>query len=276
MTFALSGFSPSCCEWIHRSGDALAALAVADADSTKVSVYDGRGDGASPPLKVLESLNMKPVCCMAYNPTVDVVVSADASGMVEYWSGPRGDYEFPKKGIMFESKLDTDIFDFAKNKTHALNLTISPNGKVRQIVLFCFVHQTQVVLAHLILVNKVHSFQFLASLGADKKVRIFRFLSGKLYCVIDETLSHYIELQKMKQLFPTMDFNRKVSNEKDLEKADMLKHNNVTFDKTSNFVAYATLAGIKLVNIYTNKVSRVLGRPENLRFLNVGIFQVVF
>ncbi len=241
--FSPIGFTPSCCEWIHRSGDALPALAVADANSPKIFVYDGRGDGSAPPLKVLENIHMSPVTCMAYNPMVDVAVSADAGGMVEYWSGPRGDYDFPHRSVMFESKLDTDLFDFAKNKTSALNLTVSPNG------------------------------QFLASLGADKKVRVFRFLSGKLYCVIDEGLRHYIELQQAKQLFPAMEFNRKVSTEKDMEKADMLRHNNVVFDKTSNFIAYASLTGIKIVNIYTNKVSRVLGRPENLRFLNLGLFQ---
>ncbi len=232
-----SEFTPSCCEWIHRSGDALAALAIADGekDSTKIYVFDGRGDASAPPLKVLESIHMKPVTAIAYNPVVDVVISADVGGMLEYWAGPKGDYEFPRKGIMFDSKLDTDLFDFAKNKTHALALTVSPNGK------------------------------FFASFAADKKVRVFRFLSGKLYCVIDESLNHYIEMQKAKELFPTMDFNRKVSTEKDVEKAEMLRHNNVVFDKTSNFIAYASLAGIKVVNIYTNKGAKVLGRPENLR-----------
>ncbi len=239
------GFLPNCCEWIHSSGDALAAVAIAEGenDSSKIFVYDGRGDATSPPLKVIDNIHMKPVTFMVYNPTLRVVVSGDAGGMLEYWSGPKDDYEFPKGRVMFESKLDTDLFELAKNKTHVLNMTVSPNG------------------------------QFLATFAADKKVRIFRFLSGKLYCVIDESLTHYMEMQKVKQLFPAMEFNRKVSTEKDLERADMLRYNNIVFDKTSNFVAYASLAGIKVVNIFTNKGARVLGRPENMRFLNLSLFQ---
>lgn len=41
----------------------------------------------------------------------DVVVSADEAGMVEYWSGVKGDYKFPQN-ISFEFKTDTDLFEF--------------------------------------------------------------------------------------------------------------------------------------------------------------------
>ena len=70
------------------------------------------------------------------------------------------------------------------------------------------------------------------------------------------------------------DFNRKVAMEKELEKTELLKYNNIAFDKSGNFIAFAGLAGIKVVNIVTDKVVRVLGRPENLRFLQVlDLFQ---
>ena len=70
-----------------------------------------------------------------------------------------------------------------------------------------------------------------------------------------------------------MDFNRKISNDKDIEKAGFLRYNNIVFDKTSNFILYSCLMGIKLVNIYSNKGVRILGKAENLRFLNLGFFQ---
>ncbi len=41
------------------------------------------------------------------------MVSADKSGMIEYWTGPKYDYIFPKN-VRFESKLDTDLFEFMK------------------------------------------------------------------------------------------------------------------------------------------------------------------
>ena len=62
-------------------------------------------------------------------------------GLVEYWSG---DGE-PPSNVAFKSKLDTDLFEFAKNKTRPFNLSVSPGGK------------------------------FLAAFSADKKVRLFTF-----------------------------------------------------------------------------------------------------
>ena len=55
---------------------------------------------------------------------------------------------------MFESKLDTDLFDMAKAKTCPISIDVSPkDGKLW------------------------------AALCTDRKIRIFRFLSGKLYLV---------------------------------------------------------------------------------------------
>ena len=45
-------------------------------------------------------------------------------------------------------------------------------------------------------------------------------VSGKMYLVIDESLNNYIKLQAEKKMFQAMDFNRKVSNEKDLDKKE--------------------------------------------------------
>lgn len=41
----------------------------------------------------------------------DVVVSSDEAGMVEYWSGLKGDHKFPQN-IDFKFKTDTDLFEF--------------------------------------------------------------------------------------------------------------------------------------------------------------------
>lgn len=235
-------YVPECCVWMHQPGDALPAVAIAGNEASPgIRIYDGKG--SSTPLKILDKLHMKPVCCMAYNPLLDVVVSADKGGMIEYWRGSKGDYDFPKNQVAFETKLDTDLYEFAKNKTYPLCLTVSPDGK------------------------------FLASYSEDKKMRVFRFVLGKLYCVIDESLHHYIGRQQDKQMMPSMEFNRKVSTEKDLEKSDFYRHNNIVFDRSSNFILYPTLIGIKLVNLYTNKSVLVVGRGENLRFINVTLCQ---
>ena len=50
---------------------------------------------------------------LQYNSVFDVVISADESGMVEYWSGAAKSYGFPKC-VQFEHKIDTDLYEFAK------------------------------------------------------------------------------------------------------------------------------------------------------------------
>ena len=44
---------------------------------------------------------------------MDIVVSADIGGMVEFWTGPKGDYQYTK-GLEWQYKTDTDWYDFVK------------------------------------------------------------------------------------------------------------------------------------------------------------------
>jgi len=234
-------FTPEVAAWIHQPGDAIQAVAIAgNADSPSIRIYDGRG--ASTPLKIIEKMHMKPVSCMIYNANFDVAISADRGGMMEYWRGLKGDYGVAKN-VAFESKMETDLYEFVKCKTFVTSMSLSPDGK------------------------------FFATWGADKKIRVFRFLMGKLYCVIDESLHHYIGVQQNKSMMPSMEFNRKVSNEKELEKSDSNHHCNIIFDSTGHFIMYATMIGIKLVNLYTNKVKTIIGKNENLRFINLALCQ---
>lgn len=104
-------FVPQCAEWIHIPNDAISALAVTDADSPKIAIYDAQG--VSTPLHVLDKLHTKPVSVIKYNVRFEVVVSVDRAGMLEYWTGPKNDYKFPSKIVSFESKLDTSEFSSA-------------------------------------------------------------------------------------------------------------------------------------------------------------------
>lgn len=63
-----------------------------------------------------------------YNPVYEAVISVDKQGMLNYWTGAKDEYEFPKN-VNFESKLDTDLFEFMKQKTYPVSLCFSPNGE---------------------------------------------------------------------------------------------------------------------------------------------------
>lgn len=51
---------------------------------------------------------------------------------------------------------------------------------------------------------------------------------------------------------------------------------NAILDESGNFVIYASLLGIKVVNLTTNRVARLLGKVENTeRFLRIALYQVL-
>ena len=48
-----------------------------------------------------------------YNSVFEVAVSLDGGGMIEYWTGPNTDYQFPKQ-VQWSYKMDTDLYEFVK------------------------------------------------------------------------------------------------------------------------------------------------------------------
>ncbi|XP_013778129.1 peptidylprolyl isomerase domain and WD repeat-containing protein 1-like [Limulus polyphemus] len=233
-------FVPGRCEWVHNAGDPIAALAVSEKESTRIHIFDGRGDNT--PLHTLERIHTAPLVLMKYNPVFETVVSVDRNGVLEYWTGPKYDFKFPKV-VKFTSKLDTDLYELAKCKTCPTGLAFSPNG------------------------------QLFAMLSMDRKVRIFRFLTGKLIRVFDETLQMLSELQQMQQLLPNMEFGRRMALERDLEKSDAFGLANITFDESGYFLLYSTLLGIKILNVKTNRCVRILGKNESIRPLQLALYQ---
>ncbi|EPY80060.1 hypothetical protein CB1_000872006 [Camelus ferus] len=157
----------------------------------------------------------------------DAIVSSDKSGMIEYWTGPPHEYKFPKN-VNWEYKTDTDLYEFAKCKAYPTSICFSPDGKK------------------------------IATIGSDRKVRIFRFLTGKLMRVFDESLSMFTELQQMRQQLPDMEFGRRMAVERELEKVDAVRLINIVFDETGHFVLYGTMLGIKVINVETNRCPKTV------------------
>ncbi|KAJ8972097.1 hypothetical protein NQ314_000323 [Rhamnusium bicolor] len=233
-------YTPGTVEWVHGSGDPIHSLAVSNKESNKIYIYDGRATGT--PLKVLEKIHMNPVCLIRYNPKYDVAISIDKKGMLEYWTSIKQDCIFPRN-VAFDTKLDTDLFEFAKNKTIPTGLAFSPDGK-----------------------------RF-AAISTDRRIRVFNFITGKLVRVLDETLPRFTELQQKTQQLPNMEFGRRMAVERDLEKSESFELANIVFDSSGYFIMYATLLGIKLINLYTNRCVRIIGKNENLRVLNIALYQ---
>lgn len=230
--------------WVHRRGSSLPMLAVSDSVEPTVAIYDGRGENPNP-LHTVEKLHRRIVHLMAFNDKYNCVISCDDSGMVEYWS-PRPEREFSKPDNVFEFKSETGLFDFKISRSVPTTITISP---------------TQESFA---------TFSF-----PDRKLRVFEFRSAKLVRAYNESLSTLTTLQQASTStakLADIEFGRRMALESGLDAAALAKAN-VVFDETGSFIIYGTLAGIKMINLSTNKLVRTLGRDESMRPLNIAVYQ---
>ena len=72
----------------------------------------------------------------------------------------------------------------------------------------------------------------------------------------------------------SIDFGRRIAVEKELSSDVEAPRPNVLFDSSGHFLFYYTLLGIKVVNLVTNRVVKIIGKFENTeRFLNIAMYQ---
>ncbi|KAM5585291.1 hypothetical protein ABKV19_004599 [Rosa sericea] len=242
MAMIHTSFVPGAVAWVYKQGDVKARLAISDRNSSSVHIFDARA-GTNEPL-ISKKIHLGPVKLMRYNHEYDTVISADEKGMIEYWNPAT--LEFPESGMKFRFKSDTNLFDIVKCKTSVSPIEVSPDGK-----------------------------QFSVT-SPDRRIRVFWFLTGKIRRVYDESLEVAQDLQRsdvpLYQL-EAIDFGRRMAIEKGIEKTVTAPQPNAVFDESSNFLIHPTLLGIKVVNLHTNKVARILGKVENNdRFLRIALY----
>lgn len=229
--------------WVHGRGASIPLLAVSEDIGHSINIYDGRGDSPKP-FHTIASLHRSTVSQMAYNNEYDCVVSADESGMIEYWR-PGGNYEKPDN--LFQYKSATDLFEFKKAKSLPSCIDISPSGS--QFATFSF---------------------------PDRKIRIFDFATGKLHRTYDESLLTISDMQQAGTALHRLEdveFGRRLAVERELENPALQNKINVIFDESSNFILYGSILGTKVINILTNRVVKVFGKDEPFRALNLAIYQ---
>ncbi|KAI4160786.1 MAG: hypothetical protein LQ342_005401 [Letrouitia transgressa] len=236
-------FTPRALCWVHKRGASLPLLAVSEEVGHSIRIFDGRGESQQE-LETLSQIHRSTVVAMAYNNNYDCVVSVDESGMIEYWS-PAGNHEKPD--TVFEYKSSTNLFDFKKTKSVPTSITISPSAA--QFATFSF---------------------------PDRKVRVFDFASGKLYRTYDESIATISDMQQAGtalQKLEDVEFGRRLAIEREIENPTLQSKINVIFDESSNFIAYGSVLGIKVINTFTNQVVKAFGKDEPFRSLNLAIYQ---
>ncbi|KAI4386111.1 hypothetical protein MLD38_004072 [Melastoma candidum] len=236
-------YIPGAVEWVYKQGEVKAKLAISDHDTPTVYIYDARS-GTNDPL-ISKEMHLSPVKIMRYNHMFDTVISSDSKGIIEYWNP--GTFAFPEDEVKFKLKSDTNLFEIVKCKTTVSAVEVSPDGRQFSIT------------------------------SPDRRIRVFWFTTGKLRRVYDESLEVAQDLQRsgvpLYQL-DAIDFGRRMAVEREIEKTENVLQPNAVFDESGNFLLYATLLGIKVINLHTNKVARILGKVENNdRFLRVALYQ---
>ncbi|KAF9450582.1 peptidyl-prolyl cis-trans isomerase [Macrolepiota fuliginosa MF-IS2] len=244
------GYTPHACCWVHRKGLAQGLLAVSDSVSGTLRFYDARG--GDEPLDTIENLHRFPVHLMTYSDKYDTVISADEGGFVEYWQ-PSEPWGLPKNVPgLWSYKSSTDLYEFKKSKSTPTCITLSPNES-----------------------------SFATFSLPDRQVRVFSLLSGKLIRKYDESLEAIQEMQQAGTAVyrvEDMEFGRRLAMEKEFELPGPdgrvpARWSNVIWDESGAFIIYPTLLGVKVVNTVTNRVARLLGKDEAVRFMNLSLYQ---
>jgi peptidylprolyl isomerase domain and WD repeat-containing protein 1 len=133
----------------------------------------------------------------------------------------------------------------------------------------------------------------------DRQVRIFSFLTGKLARKYDESLTAIQEMQQAGTAVykvDDMEFGRRLALERELEMPGPDGRipgmwSDAIWDESGAFIIYPTLLGIKglllssdrfegmltsyylVVNTVTNRVVRLLGKDETVRWTNLALYQ---
>lgn len=251
--FALD-FEPGCVEWVTScSIDSHEDLAISDSKSGDIHLFSSR-QAESTPKRTLDNYHKAPVCRMRLNPVYDIMISADTHGLVQYWRTNQGNFNLAEPPhVLFKRREDTNLDQFRQDKesTEKLlmhNLSYSSNG------------------------------DFFATTSSDRKIRVFKFKTARLVRMYDESLDKIEELHKEQPLMNNMDFARRIALEKELDRNNITRRENVIFDASGRYILYPTMLGVKVVQLKTGDHVRSLGRDEtNFRPLNLSLFQgIVF
>ena len=198
-----------------------------------------------------------------FNYKYNICLSSSNTGLIEYWSKSHASnnhslndinyiygkeennetiedqikFDFPKHSIKFKFKSQTDLFKLydKTKKNPIINLTLSPQNNLFGII------------------------------DKSYNIYIFNFLTAK---IIFKMNIAYIpqENENLNNKFITI--------EKDIEKnIETQNQPNIQFDESETYIYYPSWEGIKLINIKTSQLIKVIGKKEKLRFISLCLFQ---
>jgi peptidylprolyl isomerase domain and WD repeat-containing protein 1 len=237
---------PTAVAFVGAGAGSEGLLAVAGGGG-EVAVYDALDESADPLFSFTPT--GAPIVAMAYAPTVDAVVACDARGVLDYWRADVGAREgvWPADAVSFALKSESDLFRLAMDKTAARSIAVSPDGA-----------------------------RFAAVCG-DGRVRVFDFATGRLKAAYDESPAAASALQRDggdAVRLDAVDFGRRLAVDRERAGDPGAPPPNAVFDESGHFLILGSLLGVKVINLVTHRLARLLGKGESgERFLRVALFQ---
>ena len=252
-------YYPCLCEYIIADPKSMNnIIAISEKEKGIIHIYDSN---KKKEISLVTIHNNSIITGIKFNTKYNICLSTSNVGLIEYWcksntntkmsSDPNKytygndieneiidesiNFDFPKHSIKFKFKSQTDLFKLYNNnkKNSIINLTLSPRNTY---------------------------------FGVTDKLRniyIFNFLTAKIVYTITDTV------------FSSDDEDTKEANiEREIEKyVDSLYQPNIQFDDSEKYLYYPCWEGIKLINLKTNELIKILGKKEKLRFISICLFQ---
>ncbi|XP_053992498.1 peptidylprolyl isomerase domain and WD repeat-containing protein 1-like isoform X2 [Hylaeus volcanicus] len=239
-------FKPSLCEFVHKSDSPAPIVAVVQEEKPLVHLIS-TFDKSS---RIWDKFTPSPIVAIKYCSPLNIVLTATKSGSLTFWHPDTLRFASPEStmnGLKFKTLGETSFFDIYKFKTYIVAIAITRDAKI------------------------------LACLCADGIVRLFRLTTGKLIRCYDESLEMFTTAQTDPLMLPLkldrFDFERRHAVETELRQFSVFERQTITFDESGSFLLVPTLVGVKVINIVTNKLARILGKPETERPIRVALLQ---
>lgn len=305
INFVKLNFVPLLCEYVNDSNDFQDLAIVTEKDTPYMylikvnnsSIEPNKAENINIPLKKLVFLDST-ISCIKYNYKLNSIIATDIKSNIIMFdlqeikffkSNKLKQTEIinkftPNKYTSFKEDIyNTDFKIFKINNAYPLSLSWSLKGKY--VAMFCY----------------------------DFHVYIFKAKTGKLIFKSDESLAFYSEENsscakgydilkkhcssilindnlnsnilnnednnKTNNHLKATIVNKKLKTEKDLKK-DFSKaipgsypFTNIEFDEYECYCYYSSILGIKILNIKTKTVVKIIGINENERFVKIALFQ---
>lgn len=270
----------ACC-WLRSANRSETLLAVGAADTGDIYLY------APDRSRVVQTLTMHGsniVTCMAYNATHHCVVSTDQKGIIEIWDtwgtpdvsertsdadeGTEdeifallvgGPLVPSRHGIVYGSKVDTQLYELVRKKTFATAIAIEPTG------------------------------EHFAIYGSDRKIRIFEHRTGKVRVTYDERLKAYDRIFGNSPFhLDTIEYGQRAALEREMDAESTVYSAGMAlsksapvgcapqriafqFDGSGKYLLIPALVGIKVIEWRKNKLVKMIGQADasQMRFLSI-------